>query len=155
VIQGKANVTDLQMVLRPHSILDPILTNGWPLQLEIDEQPLDKAIPPRFAKLAGMNRLNAIQISHTFVSYFESNVSLVRDKHGSDPYRWPEPWNFARVVRNALAHGGTINIENPSAPPITWKSITYSPANNGTEILFQDMTFVEIVILMGEMDRVA
>lgn len=153
VMHGKATVTAVELVFYPYQVLDPIFAGGWPERLEVDERPLDSTIPERFSRMSGTRRFYAVQIAHTFVHYFESTVSLVRNTYGTNPAQWPAVWNFGRVVRNAFAHGGRINIQNPAVPPVTWRSLTYAYSDNGREIVYQDMTNVELVILMDEMDQ--
>ena len=72
--------------------------------------------------------------------------------HGSDPQGWPMIWNFARVIRNAFAHEGKITFRNPTAPSVSWRTLSYSPANNDRQILYQDVTAVEVILLMQDMD---
>jgi hypothetical protein len=55
--------------------------------------------------------------------------------------------NFARVVRNAIAHG-KIEIRNSNAPPVTWRGLTYSYADNGKQIFGTDLKLGEIVALI-------
>jgi len=61
--------------------------------------------------------------------------------------------NFGRVVRNAFAHGGLINIENPNSQPVSWRGLTYGPQHHGRQILYTDVTPVEVIFLMDEMDK--
>jgi len=61
-------------------------------------------------------------------------------------------WNFGRIVRNAFVHGGKIDFKNKRAKPVSWRNLSYSPADNGRQIIFQDLTAVEIIILMEDMD---
>ncbi len=60
---------------------------------------------------------------------------------------WPPTLNFARVVRNGVAHG-KINIRNPEASPVTWRGLTYSYADNGKQIIGTDLKLGEMIVLM-------
>ena len=64
-----------------------------------------------------------------------------------DAVNWPPTLNFARVVRNAIAHG-KINIRNPNAPPVTWRGLTYSYADSGKDVITQDFGLGDLVGLM-------
>lgn len=64
---------------------------------------------------------------------------------------WPTQLNFARIVRNAFAHDSIILIQNTNNAPVTWKHLTYGPADNGKNI-FGDFYVVEIIDLMREID---
>ena len=48
--------------------------------------------------------------------------------------------------------GGKINFENPSAQNVQWKTLSYGPANNGGETMYQDLSPVDIIYLMEDMD---
>jgi hypothetical protein len=94
-------------------------------------------------------------IESAFVRYFESLRPTIEANHTADPQQWPSALNFARVVRNAFAHGGQITFRSLTAPGVSWRSLTYTPADNGRQILYQDMTAVEIILLMQDMDSAA
>ncbi len=91
-------------------------------------------------------------IANAFVQYFEANRSLAVQKYTTNTQAWPPIWNFGRVVRNALSHGGMVDFRNPNAAPVSWRSLSYGPAQNGRQLLYQDITSVELILLMEEMD---
>jgi hypothetical protein len=93
-------------------------------------------------------------IANAFVKYFEETRSLVEAKYSKNTQQWPAVWNFGRVMRNALGHKGAIKFDNTKAQPIAWKSLSYSPSDNGKSVLYQDVTAVELVLLMEDMDAV-
>jgi len=65
---------------------------------------------------------------------------------------WPSVWNFGRIIRNAFAHGGEINFSNPNASKVKWKTLAYDASFNGRNIMYNDITPVETIFLMDEMD---
>jgi len=91
-------------------------------------------------------------IGSGFSNYFENNRHKIESKYGSNTTSWPADWNFSRVIRNAYSHGGNINFSNPSALPVSWKSITYSPSDNGKSI-HEDIFLPEILELLRDMQN--
>jgi hypothetical protein len=91
-------------------------------------------------------------ISPLFTDYFENHREWLEERLGSDPYKWPTIWNFARVVRNSASHGGAIRWRNPSALPVQWHHISYGPADDGRRIFGQDLHVADLLLLMLEMD---
>jgi len=86
-------------------------------------------------------------------NYFERNRPHIEQKFGTDPNSsWPSAWNFARVVRNAMAHGGAITFLSQTSPPVSWKGLSYSPANNGKNILHTDLWPGDLLDLIRDMD---
>jgi hypothetical protein len=73
-------------------------------------------------------------------------------KFGTEVSGWPAVWNFGRVVRNAMSHGGKVHFTNSGASPVSWKGLTYSPADNGRQILHSDLWPGDIFDLIIEMD---
>ncbi len=131
-------------------ILQAIAQDEWPEEIEIREEPLHVASGT--FTLKGLQGLITSIAEAAFLRYFESNKPTIEAAHSSDPNGWPPVWNFARLVRNAFAHGGFLDIRNPSAAPLSWRGITYGPGDNGNQILFSDFTPVEMLMLMEEMD---
>jgi hypothetical protein len=86
---------------------------------------------------------------HAFIAYFEKNVADIKAKHGSKK-NWPNVLSFGRRVRNAFAHGGTLNITDGISA--VWGGISYSKADNGRRVLYNDLTSADLTLLMVEMD---
>jgi hypothetical protein len=128
------------------------LANRWPTQVVVDETPIAQN-PPKYATwLTGLRGVHGSMIFNAFVQYFEANRHRAEAKYGNSTQTWPATWNFGRIVRNAFAHGGKINISNPGASPVVWRTLTYAAAQNGRQLLYQDLTPVEVILLMEEMD---
>lgn len=151
-LEGKPAVSGIELHFYPHRTLTTLAANGWPSSLSFDEYPLNQASPKHSIQLTGLQRVHGAMISNAFVQYFEANRSLAEAKFSKDTQRWPMEWNFGRVVRNALVHKGSIRIDNKNASAVTWKSLSYSHSENGKQILYRDVTAVELVLLMEEMD---
>jgi len=151
-LEGIAKVSNLEVRFFPYPVMQILITNGWPTDIYLDDRPFGNPAPPHHLWLAGLQGLHGSMIESAFVHYFETVGPVVEQNHGTDPRNWPSVWNFARVVRNAFAHAGQITFRNLTAPSVSWRSLLYSPADNGRQILYQDVTAVEIILLMEEMD---
>lgn len=86
---------------------------------------------------------------HAFITYYEKNVDGVKAKHGGKRH-WPNILTFGRIVRNAFAHGGTINITDGMSA--TWGGLRYSDADNGRRVLYNDLSQGDLTLLMIDMD---
>jgi hypothetical protein len=150
---GSPRVTNVMLRFFPYQALQAIVRNGWPETVQIEEEPI---AGPRMSNphwLTGQQGLLGLMIQSTFVHYFETvRRQEVITRFGTEPQYWPPVWNFGRVIRNAFAHGGQIDFQNLYAPAVNWRTLSYSPANNGQTILFADVTPVEIIYLMSDMD---
>lgn len=151
-IVGTSHVAACELHVFPAPILSCLLANQWPTRIEVHEIPINQSPPSHPITLTGMQGVHGSMIASAFVQYFESNRKAVESKYSSNVQSWPATWNFGRVVRNALAHKGIINIQNANATPASWRTLTYGPAQNGRQLLYQDLTAVELILLMKEMD---
>lgn len=88
-----------------------------------------------------------------FILFYENYIDFIRAKAGHNRDRHEQPWRFARIVRNALGHGGTITQDDPNFAPVEWHSFAYGPGDNGRQILGTDMFVPDIFLLMIEMDE--
>ncbi len=151
-ILGSSHVSNEELLFCPYDIFNPILAGGWPGIIEIRFEPIIKAKPASFKKITGIRRLHMTLIQIAFINYFEKTKPIIKNKYGTN---WPPVWNFASVIRNALAHGGRIRIDDPDAKRVSWMTLTYSPLDNGKQIMYQDIRPVELILLMVEMDSAA
>lgn len=83
-----------------------------------------------------------------FTEFYENHLGDIRGCFGETAVKWPPIWQFARIVRNAMAHGSRINITNPNAAPVVWKGLSYGPAQNGREIFGVDIEVGDILMMM-------
>jgi hypothetical protein len=61
-------------------------------------------------------------------------------------------WRFGHAVRNALIHNGCIHFTSRSSPAVEWRGLRYGFVDNGRPVLFKELTGVELILLMEEMD---
>lgn len=149
---GFPNVAGCEFRVFAGQVLTELLANRWPASVVIDEVPINHAPPSHPIWLTGMQGVHGSMMANAFVQYFEANRGAVESRYGSNVQAWPATWNFGRVVRNTLAHKGIINFQNANELPVTWRTLTYGPAQNGRQLLYQDLTAVELILLMEEMD---
>jgi hypothetical protein len=157
VLSGSSNVSNTSLLFSPYTLLQPIAKNGWPTVIEFEEQPLDVSLNTLQnypVKLTGVSGLNSMMIQSAYVHYFETIRPQIKTQYGSNTTEWPDVWNFGRVIRNAFSHGGCINFLNPNAQSVNWKTLTYSPSDNGRQVLYRDLASVDIILLMEDMDSV-
>lgn len=144
-------MSNRKFVFRPFEILSEIWANRWPTEIRYTVEPgamRDPEIMARFNAEVRINNVHRLQIGATeaaFLHYFETHLHFV-----ARPL--PPVWNFARVIRNACAHGGRIDIRDKNATPVSWMSLSYSASDNGKEIWKTDLTTVEALLLMEDMD---
>lgn len=154
--QGMPHVTGVRLYFRPADVLNPLAQDSWPPEISLFEQALDAPRPPPDDKAAeyrsarGFRGVTDVMMRSAFVAYYEA-----RDPAGHFDDRqqdWPRVWRFGRIVRNALTHDGCIDIRNPKSAPETWRTLTYSPADNGKPILFRDFAIPDLLYLMIDME---
>lgn len=148
-----SHVSNLSLSYAPGAILSEIAQNRLPSTIQMVEGPRTAVSPEDPSSLTIVVELSISLIGSTLIRYYESVIPAVRNRFGTDSTNWPGVWNFGRVIRNALAHhGGRINFDNSRAQPVSWKSLTFSPADNGRQVMFVDITTTEVILLMEDMD---
>ena len=90
-------------------------------------------------------------ISPIFTAFYEDYAAWFQSNVEGDKSKWPNPWGFGRLVRNAMSHGGALNIDNPNAPSFDWYGLRYGPTESGKKIIGTDLSFADLLILMIEM----
>jgi hypothetical protein len=95
---------------------------------------------------SGLQAVMPHVVSPIFLLFFERYNDWLNTNVG-DAVKWPPPLNFARVIRNAAAHG-KIKIKDHSAPAVTWRGLSYNHADNGRQIIGTDINLGEILALM-------
>jgi hypothetical protein len=130
--------------------LESALHNVLPGMIEIgvitDAEHLDKPLLDVKLETAGLHNTMATVTTPIFLMFFERYSDWLTLTYG-DAAGWPATLNFARVIRNAAAHG-KINIRNKEAVPVTWRGMQYGPADNGRQIIGTDLKLGEIIALM-------
>lgn len=100
----------------PNAFMHDVKHDRWPNQLALykipanapEAKPIDGGVP--FTYSAAWKMVHGL-VGSMFIRYYEASKSVIESRFGCDTSRWPDYWKFARVVRNALAHDGFIEIE--------------------------------------------
>lgn len=143
---------DFQIRVYPYEIINLISKNIWPSKFVIIKEPFIHSVQEHPVSINCIQMVHGTIIQSTFSQYYENIKSTIEEKFGKEVENWPNVWNFARVVRNAFSHGGRIKISNSKAPKIVWRELEYDYYSNGKSIMYTDLTAVELIFLMIEMD---
>jgi hypothetical protein len=86
-----------------------------------------------------------------FVEFYESSRPWLDANLSRNFTRWPNVWQFGRIIRNAASHN-SVNIDDDNFQPVTWHGQTYGPTQNRKPIFETDWTLCDLLILMFEMN---
>ncbi len=144
-------------------MLTPITKFGWPTSLELKFRVMENmgstpvsASPttPTTFTFTGIQRILANIIEHAFIAYYErysDEINNARSRAG--PGGLPT-LAFANVIRNSFAHGGIIHFTRDKAGvTVSWNGLSYSDAENGRQIMYNDISQGDVILLMLEMDQ--
>lgn len=154
VLEGKPEISSLEIQVFPRPLYDRLL-NAKENQAEIVrliKRPINRSPPKHPIQLNNVQLMMARLVGDAFVSYYERHLDAVEDKWGDAKRAWPRVWRFGWAIRNACSHDGKIFIQDPKHPGVAWRSLKYDFNDNGRRILFDDLTGVELILLMEEMD---
>lgn len=82
----------------------------------------------------------------TFALFSERCIDWVRRNRSNELQSSTSVANFCRVVRNAVVHGGKININSPNSPTVSWRGIEYNYNHHGRRI-FSDLAHGDFILL--------
>lgn len=142
---------DLQAVIPLNDMMALALQGDAPDALTIEFTaglPRGYVAPERQARV--LNGLMTSLISAQFVLFMAEGRDAIAARWGEDHSKWPSTLSFARIIRNAAAHGGALYFTNPSAAPVTWRTVTYGPSMNGRRILGTELWVPDLLMLMAE-----
>jgi len=109
-IMGNPEVTAIELRFKPALTLKVLARNLWPSSLTIEQTSISNKTSSKHT-LTNLKSVHGSIISNCFISFFEEfKPSNERSKL----------WQFAGVVRNALAHDGKIDIRNDGS--YEWKT---------------------------------
>lgn len=145
VLDASAAGFRLNMLGRPISAA--VVHNHWPTEITIKlaAQPtpydgtsqLGEIGPYLFSAMQGM-----------FTAFYEEHVAAIKAAHGSGA-SWPSVWKFGRVVRNALSHGGDLEIRQQTA--VSWQSLHYTEVDHGKRVILVDLWPGDLLLLLKDM----
>jgi hypothetical protein len=153
-IVGKPDVSGLEIHFRPRPLFDRLLSPSGrqPRFLTIVKRTINPSPPEHPIFLSKIQLMMARLIGDAFVSYYERHVDAVVARWQEKRSGWPDVWRFGWAIRNACSHDGKILIQEPKHPGVHWRNLKYDFNDNGRRILFDDLTGVELILLMEEMD---
>lgn len=135
----------------PASAVFDLSSNFLPTLVNLQRFDADQPESDAHLNLGAMGALLATFSQALATNYFERHRPIIASRFG--PIKdWPPVWNFARVVRNAMAHGGKISIINANDPPGRWKGAHYTINDNDRDILASDLWPGDLFDLIIEMD---
>ena len=147
-ISQVCNTRPEELVFDASEVLGPLSKQTWPSVIHLTLRPGAGPAPANSNPTAVQTLMGGFY-EHAFITYYEKNVADMKAKHGAKK-NWPNVLNFGRIVRNAFAHGGTLNITDGISA--TWGGISYSGAVNGRRVLYNDLTSGDLSLLMVDMD---
>lgn len=156
-IVGKPNVSGLEIHVLPRPLFDRLLSpsSRQPRFLTLVKRAINPTPPNHPIFLSKVQLMMARLVGDAFVSYYERHLDVVKSRWDKEwKGKWPPVWSFAWAIRNACSHNGKIFIQDPKHPSVQWRNLKYDNSNNGRPILFDDITGVELILLMEEMDLV-
>lgn len=113
----------------------------------------EKGPEPQGEDVLGLKSVLTRVTCAQFSVYAEAACDWVKRNVSSAVHSWPPTINFGRVVRNAIVHGGTINIPSPRSPAVSWRGLTYSHQSFGREIINKgDLSLGDLIVLMLEIE---
>jgi hypothetical protein len=84
------------------------------------------------------------------VTYLELYRKDIEDRCGKRP-QWPDSWQMAWAIRNALSHNGTV-FDKAERSAITWRTYTIAPSDEPMKKILEDVNTADLVILLLEME---
>jgi hypothetical protein len=116
-------------------------------------QPVSITVGPGMAEVPRYGKVQVEIAALVFLRFYEENLSLIVEAFGGrDRTQWPQLFQFAWAVRNAITHNaGRISFQRANASPVCWYSLSYSPSDNGRLILGPALGFGDLLVLMFEM----
>jgi hypothetical protein len=158
IFEGNPRGTNVLLKFIPYDLIESVSNNKWPKSIVFWEIPYSekktmrkKASNELCYQSEPSHMIQNSMIMSNFVFYFESIKDSIENKFGSQS-QWPDTLNFARVIRNAFAHGGGIYFKERNHPMVFWKNYSYSYRDNGRQILPNDLNIPEIIFLLKEID---
>jgi hypothetical protein len=154
-IQGRPDVSGLEVHVFPRPLYDRLLSPAGKQAefIRMIKRPINPSPPKHPIFLPNVQVLIARLVGDAFVSYYERHLDAVEARWGREAQgnRPMVSW-FAWAVRNACSHNGKIYIKGRDHQAVQWRNLNYDFNDNERPILFDDLTGVELILLMEEMD---
>lgn len=113
----------------------------------------EKGPEPGSVSVKGMDSISTRICAALFALFVETGNEWLKRNYKKDAKDWPPVSNFCRIVRNAIVHGGKINLNSETAVGGRWRHLNYNHRHNGKAILNDgDLSIGDLIILMFEME---
>jgi hypothetical protein len=148
-----AKQVGMRLSWAPTLLMNDICANRMPSSLKFVEAVQEPIATDAVLNLGAIDPLLYSFGQAMITNYFERQLKNIERTFSKDRSRWPAVWNFGRVVRNSMSHGGRIFFENKKAPAVSWRQLSYSPADNDRVILHRDLWPADLIYLLRDMDQ--
>lgn len=139
-----------RLVWQPNWFIHCTTLNGWPPTIDFTEYEADP-VPDGAILALGVTEHYIFGLGQFLLTnFFENHKHLIKGMYGPAKH-WPDVWNFARIVRNAMSHGGKVRMDDNAT--VRWRQLTYSNADNGRRIINTDIWPADLFILVREMQE--
>jgi hypothetical protein len=140
-----------RLIIYPYTLLGEVFPSSWPTTLSMHEEPVQ--ISASAPLNLGVFEKPLVALGQSMiVNYFEREHLQIVTKYHQNRIHWPADWNFAWAVRNSAAHNNEVYFRTPSAAPVTWRGLTYAPADNGRKVLYVDLWPADLIYLLMDLD---
>lgn len=145
-----AHACGIRLEVAPAQLVASMTSNGWPEKITFRSAALPPLDEPPQLKLGALEHFLFGLSQALLTSFYEDNRKSIEDAHGKSPDQWPEAWSFGRVVRNALSHGGRLEIRR--SLDVKWRRVSYTQADHGRSIVNKDLWPGDLIVLLTEME---
>jgi hypothetical protein len=154
VLEGKPTISGLEIHFFPRQLYSALLNpaGGTLKSFKVLKKQINPSPPKHPIQLNNVQLMMARLVGDAFVSYYERHLDAVEAKWVEKRSEWPEVWRFGWAIRNACSHDGKIHFSGQGSKPVMWRNLKYDFNDNGRPVLFNDLTGVELILLMEEMD---
>ena len=147
---------DSRVALPLHGLIDDVLQNRIPEGVGIGVLHGRGSSLTRAFQSAGFSDLFDRMIHPYVVNQFERGRVSIEERFSSDRTKWPAAWRMGWLIRNALAHGGTVHFDlrRTSNPiPVCWRGLSISASRQGDTILGNFVNVGDLIVLSLEMEE--
>lgn len=131
-------------------LLTALDTEHFPSRIEY--QVCRSLPPPASRPIGGIAALDNRFKCSTFAVFIDRVIEWLKPRN-SDFNSWPPLANFARVVRNGIIHGGTINMRSPTSPTVSWLGVEFGHQHAGEAVFSEAFSAGDLVPLLLKLEE--
>lgn len=147
---------DARVALPLHGPIEDALQNRKPEGVGIGVLDGRGSIPTPGFESAGFKDLFDRMIHPYVVNQFERGRLAIEGRFTADRTKWPPPWQMGWLIRNGLAHGGTVHFDlrrNVNPNPVIWHGLSISAKQQDEVILGNFVNVGDLIVLSLEMEE--